>query len=768
MKKLATCEIKNLLMAFSLRGGCSSKIDTDIVAGRGPFMAEAVMVVVLGSFFALSTPSLAQPVERLKVAAIDDVVAGDEGWIIAIDDVAADAGGWITAVDNVTASAGGGIAAYAAEAGGGFAAFGDVASEVRGGIAAFGKVEEELANIAVGIETSIGNVTVGGGFEFDSATDDSESIDDGISVVITELEKETSSEDSNTVVGIGKVFDENGRELFPEDFNINNPATDPGDKTPSSDKTPTSKPDERTVDFPSDKSRENAVIHDVEYNYDEDTPRSAIHALSSGTPKIIQGGEGEFTYYQRDYLEETTAGGKRICVYEHDTKNGDYHLGTSSCNVVGSGIEFGFHSHPSSNVIRNIDMVTSGEIINPPFHPSPYFRKAGIRVDLLIGSRGSGYLALTNNAKISDVDFGIDAYHHGARAGSAYKDLSITNNAEIWNVKKHGIRARLNSDWGSINITLSENIKILNDDSFSDIYMIGGEEHNLVLKDGMILTGVSFGVGKKYFRFNLESKWNVDSGNNQQETFEGSADYGAYTYSLDHEVIEGGNKWTFYRGHLSPVAEAISDQLKDLAAIVVDRIDSVPRDSGGFWAHQNSLRSSDDSVHFGFNTPAMSFMGGGLVVSNSVSPELSASLVEGMSMSNSIGLDYRFDVMGLSVSPQVELAWTRFDFDDFMGPGNTGRVSLEDGDIVTGRLGLLFDGEYIYGGVNLRTAIDGKTALNVSGVSIANEQDELSVDGLLGFSYDWSENYWTYGKVFMSSRGGAEEVRANLGMRIEF
>ena len=54
--------------------------------------------------------------------------------------------------------------------------------------------------------------------------------------------------------------------------------------------------------------------------------------------------------------------------------------------------------------------------------------------------------------------------------------------------------------------------------------------------------------------------------------------------------------------------------------------------------------------------------------------------------------------------------------------------------------------------------------MNVLGVSVASEQDDLSVDGLLGFSYDWSENYETYGEAFVS----ADEVRANLGVGTDF
>ena len=368
----------------------------------------------------------------------------------------------------------------------------------------------------------------------------------------------------------------------------------------------------------------------------------------------------------------------------------------------------------------------------------------------------SGRIDIYNYGKISNVGIAIKGINEG---GSG--DIDIASYGEIWDVREYGIFAE-HRGAGDIDVFIGEDIKILDSDSFSDVYMAGGTEHNLTLKPGVVLNAVSFGADDNG---NIESKWHVDSGSDQRDIFEGFVDNGAYRYTLKHEAYALipetiVNSWVFYRAE-NPDARRISNELKNLTEIRVDRDIS---DGGGFWAHQNSLRSSDDSVHFGFNTPALNFMSGGLVVSNSISPNLSASLVEGMSMSNSIVLDYHFDVMEFSVSPQIELAWTRFDFDDFTGPGSTGKISLEDGDIVTGRLGLLFDGDYIYGGVNLRTAIDGKTSVNVSGVSIASEQDDLSVDGLLGFSYDWGEDYETYGELFMD----ADEVRANLGVRVDF
>lgn len=68
---------------------------------------------------------------------IDDVVAGDENWIIVVDEVAADSGGWITAVDESE-----GVPAYHADTANGFEAFGKI-EEHDDGIVAFGRVVVE-------------------------------------------------------------------------------------------------------------------------------------------------------------------------------------------------------------------------------------------------------------------------------------------------------------------------------------------------------------------------------------------------------------------------------------------------------------------------------------------------------------------------------------------------------------------------------------------------------------------------------------------------
>ena len=152
---------------------------------------------------------------------------------------------------------------------------------------------------------------------------------------------------------------------------------------------------------------------------------------------------------------------------------------------------------------------------------------------------------------------------------------------------------------------------------------------------------------------------------------------------------------------------------------------------------------------------------------------------EGTGVNASVDLGYRLALplggMDFEVAPTMQLVWSRVNFDDFVGPHGE-RVSLEDGDLVTGRLGLSWDGEWqgaggfgrIYGGMNLRGALDGETSVNVSGVSVANEQDDLSVDGRLGLSYEWDEGYAIRGEVSALRDDDADEVRADLGVRIDF
>ena len=825
------CGTKNLFVNFS--------VWSERLRRAGALPAGVALAVL----FALSAPSAQAKVEKITIAAIDDVVAGDEGWIIAIDDVAADAGGWITAIDGAV-GARGGVAAYAAGAGGGFAAFGDIT----GGIAAFGQIEARLfdengrelflenfpdgkiptgkpdertvefpsndntptitddpvdetgfisfakINPSIVNEGSRAEVEIlltkpapkgglrlsftidGTAYAHEDVEFESSSVfvpEGAIKAVIpvTILEDATHEADEILVLSWYNNNLPNGWELdnnvthtltivdndapfdpfgYPEDETpiAEDPATDitainPNGEPPSNENTPTITNDITTAK-PDDSNEFGGYNTESSYSTGLDFTHNITVSIIGPVGKT-------------DWKTVTTKTGHSIVTVTDDP-------------VVDTELA-------SDNIYSRQDnfLATSGEI-------------SGHDVGIKISQKGAGNWNLENSARIRDVKIGIDALY-----SEGVGDINIINHGEIWDVRKFGIRAVHKGEGdinivntgnikytggtgtglsivngygirarhrgtGNINIDIGGSVEIQQEDRspVQDVYMLGGNQHELNLYQGFILKAISYGASGN----DIESKWDVAQGNNQGNNLEGFVDNGAYRYVLDYKTVGKKNTWQFYRV-LTPTATNISNELQNLTAI---RVDYTHGPDVGFWAHQNSLRSSDDSVHFGFNTPVMSFMGGDLSINNNIAPNLSASLVEGMSISNSIGLDYHFDIMSFSVSPQIELAWTRFDFDDFTGPGSTGKVSLEDGDIITSRLGLSFNGDYIYGGVNLHTPIDGKTSVNVSGVSISSKQDDFSVDGLLGFSYDWNEDYETYGELFMD----ADEVRANLGVSIDF
>ena len=233
----------------------------------------------------------------------------------------------------------------------------------------------------------------------------------------------------------------------------------------------------------------------------------------------------------------------------------------------------------------------------------------------------------------------------------------------------------------------------------------------------------------------------------------------------------GFHTWRFRRDGVSKFAEGVSSEAGDVARDAGADIDV----DGQYLPNQNNLKFSsvhDNHFQLGFDIPVMNFMGGDLVVGTGLMQGLSTSSIDEITgISSSIELGYGFDAMGLRFSPQIQLVWSSVDFDSFVGPHGE-LVSLEDGDIVMGRLSLSWDGEWrnshVYGGINLHTVLDGRTVVNVSGVSIASEQENLSADGRLGASYKWGEGLEIYGEAVASYRDDLEEVHASLGMQIDF
>ena len=307
-------------------------------------------------------------------------------------------------------------------------------------------------------------------------------------------------------------------------------------------------------------------------------------------------------------------------------------------------------------------------------------------------------------------------------------------------------------------------------------------------------------------------------GEAQADDFVGEETIGAFHYILEHNSGDL-HTWRFVREGFSDAADQ-SSQIPD------DIIDNIASSTGlnpderddeewCLWGEQFGSHTV-----LGFDVPVARLMGGNMFVGTSVAQNFSTSnnisvdsqitalttswergglyagaqtrfarfisdvstnrlsVVqnnEGTGINMSVETGYRLNMMNFQIVPQVQLTWTRVGFDDFVGPHGE-LVSLEDGDRATGRLGLSWDGEWqsaegfgrLYGGMSLHGNLDGKTSVNVSGVSIANEHKGLSIDGKLGFSYEWDEGYAVHGEVSALRNDDAEEVRADLGIRINF
>ena len=252
-------------------------------------------------------------------------------------------------------------------------------------------------------------------------------------------------------------------------------------------------------------------------------------------------------------------------------------------------------------------------------------------------------------------------------------------------------------------------------------------------------------------------------------SFTGEQVIGAFNYVLEYEK-DYGHVWNFMNKGLSDTAKEsakIPDDIeKDMEDPSKPKVGPDGKPELGLWG---DLDSSSTDIGLGF--PAF--------VSND--DYYVGSQVQYYFKDDRTGIralvetEYNFDVMNFRITPLARLTWTRVGFEDFVGPHRE-RISLLDGDTVDLKLGLSFDGEYrfsdglgyLYGGLFMQTPIDGKTSVKVSGVTIANERNDMSIDGKLGLSYEWDEGYSVYGEASALHRDDADEVRANLGVRIDF
>ena len=146
---------------------------------------------------------------------------------------------------------------------------------------------------------------------------------------------------------------------------------------------------------------------------------------------------------------------------------------------------------------------------------------------------------------------------------------------------------------------------------------------------------------------------------------------------------------------------------------------------------------------------------------------------DALRLSGEVG--YRFEADGFSLAPQAQVEWGRVDFDGFIAPHNE-IVSLEDGDVTDGRIGLAFDRQWTGGpenraslsaGAHLRIPFDGKTVVDVSSVPLVSERKDMALELNAGFDYEWDSNTLTFG-LATAQGGEVEDYRASLSMNFGF
>ncbi|CNI68248.1 autotransporter protein [Yersinia pseudotuberculosis] len=115
---------------------------------------------------------------------------------------------------------------------------------------------------------------------------------------------------------------------------------------------------------------------------------------------------------------------------------------------------------------------------------------------------------------------------------------------------------------------------------------------------------------------------------------------------------------------------------------------------------------------------------------------------------------------GLSLTPQMQVTYSRVDFDTFRDPFDS-EVSLQEGDSLRGRLGVSLDKEttwsakdgttrrsHIYSHLDLHNEFLNGSKVQVSGVEFATRDERQSVGLGAGGTYEWQNGrYAVYGNV---------------------
>ncbi|MCY4030870.1 MAG: autotransporter outer membrane beta-barrel domain-containing protein [Hyphomicrobiales bacterium] len=135
-------------------------------------------------------------------------------------------------------------------------------------------------------------------------------------------------------------------------------------------------------------------------------------------------------------------------------------------------------------------------------------------------------------------------------------------------------------------------------------------------------------------------------------------------------------------------------------------------------------------------------------------------------------IGYNFEFETVTLTPQVQLIWSRVGFNGFEAPAGQS-VSLKDGNTLVGRIGASAAGAFFRADANLRVPLDGRTSVDVSGVTFVNEIEDVAVDLGMGFNYPVDFLSKGNGAIlfgdFETSQGDEiESYRVNFGLQYDF
>ena len=138
-------------------------------------------------------------------------------------------------------------------------------------------------------------------------------------------------------------------------------------------------------------------------------------------------------------------------------------------------------------------------------------------------------------------------------------------------------------------------------------------------------------------------------------------------------------------------------------------------------------------------------------------------------ISESVGMG-DFTLRRVRLVPSAQLAWNDVNFNDYVSTAGT-PVSLDDGDVLYGRVGVLaqsrWNGVGLHARVHAIVPLDGEVSTRVDGVEMFSKREDLAADIGLGAMYEW-DGYAVSTGVSTQQGGEVEGYAANIGFKYAF